>query len=349
MLVSGLVMDYHTDEAVSSATVYAIDAVSGDIVASTETIPFVGYFLLEVTAPADLVYLAYSEFYEAGYARQLPPSISYVNLFLRKVSSDLLPTVSGSLHNNISNSMLTGSVEVTDMQANLTNLYVSTRSSLEIIDLNTRSNVGYLTYSGGFTCLDFDTDWCSDTVVYLGTADSGVLGYNIPSSYTAGDRDLSSSLYSKYSVASGQLQSNTVQCMSLASAAGLVVGGVSGVDYITSSGGVYHYAYNEEIGTTACWLTPVGDIYYSPTNSGVYVKRGPIVGDWVIPDYVIQVSGGGGYSFPLPSNYINDISVTTHSGANNVYIATTSGLMVYEEVADLNVSASGAKVFLSFP
>lgn len=127
----------------------------------------------------------------------------------------------------------------------------------------------------------------------------------------------------------------------------VVIGTISGVDYFTPSGVRYFHDFLAPIGVTACAVSDLGDVYYSPTNSGLYVKYSPN-SDWTEPDYKVELSGI--YPFPIQSNIINDIKLTSISGQNIIFLATRSGLLCYEEYrSNLNISAANAKIFNNFP
>lgn len=347
VIVSGLVLDYFTNKGVADALVYAVSASGSSILISGNTSP-IGSFELNVpTTTQDVVYFAESTLDRVGYSRQFKPYIQYVNLYLRQ--TDHIPSVSGGIFTNCYNAMLTTASKVDHILNSPTHLYVVTEGGLDIIDLNNNLNVGYIIYSGGFTDISLNRNISSGNQVLLGTTNSGVLQFTVPETYNLLSRDLTNSLYQKYNTSSGTLTSNYVNCIHQSEMGDIIIGTTSGIDYFTPSGIRYYTNYSGSVGTTACFVSNSGDIYYSPTNSGLYVKSGTIVSNWTTPDYMVVLSGTGVNPFPLLSNYINDVSVTTESDGNTVFIATLSGLLVYKEESDLNLSASGAKLFRNYP
>ena len=88
-------------------------------------------------------------------------------------------------------------------------------------------------------------------------------------------------------------------------------------------------------GMTAVFVTEAGAVYYSPVLSGgLYAKFEPVSSGWTEPDYKLVAEGGNpipsGVGF-IPSNQINEIQMNTFSGTNHIFLATTSGLFIYEE------------------
>lgn len=344
---SGIILDYDTNEGVSGALLHVYTSTGTTLLTSTGCSP-IGTFTVTIpdSVDSDLIYVPLFP-NKRGYTRQLSKNNNFINLYLRNVSG--VPDIE-NLNLSLHNTGLVTSLIVRDIISSPTHYYVVTDNGLDIIDVNTLFNVGYITRSGGFTSIALDRTISTSSGVYLGTTNSGVYKFNIPATYNINNRDISSLLSSAYSVQQSNLLSNTVQCLHINKRGELAVGTPSGIDFLSISGRRSH-SYNTWSGTSDVFVSDYGDLYYSPTGSGLHVKYAPIAGNWVSPDYYIILSGTGPNAFPLLSNYINDIAVTSVSGDtnNHVFLATQSGLMFFQEDANLNTSAANAKLIRSFP
>lgn len=344
---SGIVLDYDTNIGISGALVHVYTSTGTGLLTSTGCSP-IGTFTVNIpdTVNADLIYVPLKPNYR-GYTRQLSRHNNFTNLFLRQILGQ--PSIE-NVNLNLYNTGLVTSVVTRDIIASPTHYYIVTDNGLDIIDVNTLYNVGYTVRSGGYTSIALDRSVSTASGVYLGTSDSGVFRFNIPASYDINNRDISGLIFSSYSVASGNLLSDNVQCLHINKRGELGIGTPSGIDFQSISGHKKHQ-YTAWTGTKDVFVSEYGDIYYSPTGSGLHVKYAPIASDWLTPDYFIVLSGTGPNPFPLLTNYINDIAVTSISGDtnNHVFLATESGLMYYQEDSDLNISATAAKLVRQLP
>lgn len=347
---SGLVLDYDTQLGVSGVTVLLLTATGTTIEASGTTNP-VGYFSFTrpdtISAQTVIYHPIRSDL--VGYSRTLPRYTDFVTLYTR--SQVQTPNASGTATVNTISPALVTSCTVRDMISTGGHYYVITDAGLDVVDANTLMNAGYIVRSGGFTCISLNPSKSYKATVLLGTSNSGVLGFTIPETgYSVNSQDLSSLLGVKYNTIQNTVRSDSINKIHQNQLGDVVIASTSGVDFITYSGARYYTIYPSGVGNTAVQVSEFGDLYYSPTNSGLYAVKRPNY-NWTVPDYTVKLSGTGANPFPLLSNYINDIAVTSVSGGyqNTVFLATPSGVMSFLEDADLNISASGAKLFRSFP
>jgi hypothetical protein len=347
VIVSGLVLDFNTDIGISGAL---ISVYTNNSLYSSTLCAVNGYY--EVSVPAS-GYVTYSPVLNnyIGYTRTLPYNIPFTVLYMRNVAGQANPSISGNTINAFPATLVT-STNIRDFAFTRTNCYIATDGGLDILDLNTYQNVGYIPYSGGFTAIAVNSGYPFNTRLLLGTATSGVMQFSIPAVYPGGSTNLALQLVQRYSVERGNLVSNNVQCISINNGNDVLVGSVSGIDLFILNNR-YYTNYGNAVGTSCCYVTDYDAIYYSPVGSGLYVNYTPPSGGGLLPapSYTITLSGTGVNPFPLLSNYINKIVVTSVSGValNPVFLATQSGLMYYTENANLNISASGATLVRSFP
>jgi hypothetical protein len=274
-------------------------------------------------------------------------NIGFISLFMRQQPNEFAYS-GGTDRLNLLNSVLYTGQIVTDVKASPTHIYITTCGGLDILDKNTYENVGYALYSGGFSCLSLNENYVTKSNIYLGTTTSGVLSFLIPSGYDSSNKNVSNLLIEKWTLSNNNILSNKVTCIDQNSSNIYLVGTNSGVDYY--NGNIrYSHQYDLELDTKCCSISNYNDVYYSPTNSGLYVKYTP-TSNWSNPDYKVVLSGTGLNPFPLLTNYINDIDIKSISGSNSVFLATNSGIIYYNENrADLNITASGSKLISKYP
>ena len=351
---SGIILDSNSNLGVPGVSIIAI---TGSLVYANAITKPVGVFSITVpSTDIQVTYIPYKMGYR-GYSKTISSTINFLNLYV-KTELNIVP--SGNNYINLNNNTHSTSSNVIDVKTTATHFYAITDYGMDIIDANTLNNVGYIKRPGGFTCMCLNKDAAVLSGIYLGTSDSGVYQFIIPETYSNTNRDYStsSSYTNKYSTSGNKVVSNNIQCMDLNLNGDLIIGSVSGIDTyintfsgIVGSGGVtvvnhYNTNYNSSVGTTACAISEYRDVQYSPTNSGMYCKH-TVSGNWSIPDYIVCTTGIN--PFPIYSDYINNIKITSISGANEVFIATQSGILCYKDNSDLNISASGSKVFINIP
>lgn len=338
---SGIVLDYTTNVGIFNAKVVALTS-SGAVLATVSTDPC-GVFSANIGEhTGEVIYIPVKENY-GGLTKQHKSYIPWIDLYLLS-SNDIQP--SGISYINSYNLPLSTSSRIRNAVSNKVNLYAITEGGLDIIDLNTYTNVGYINYSGGFTAIDFYTNEKIELGVLLGTSNSGVCEFIFPATYDIENRDKTFLLKTKFKSDSilYDIQSDKVDCISRNYFNDLIIGTESGVDYYSRSGVHYYHSYGSNIGTTCCHITDSGDLYYSPANSGIYIKFNPILDDWFTVDYIVEV--GGTPDFGILTNKINNIDVKTISGENYIYLATASGVLWYKELkTDLNLTANEAKIY----
>jgi len=346
VISSGIVLDSYSNVGVSGVTI-SVYSVTGTVVLATAIGDSNGYFEVDIpNSSTDFIYTPYKPGHK-GFSRVCSPNLTYLNLFVNLEFP--IQTYSGTEILNLFNTGLVTSLVINDIAATPCNYYIATNNGLDIIDVNTLNNVGYFVRSGGYSSIALSRDSCTRSGVFLGTTNSGVYRFAPPQDFDLQSRSLSGSLFTlTNSISQGNLNSNNIQCLDINSRGERLIGTASGIEVITLSGRRSHN-YPTAIGTTACVLSNEGDVYYSPTNSGLYVKYSPIASDWVEPDYKVVLSGTGVNPFPLLSNYINSVRVTSVSGTSNnsVFLATRSGFIAYTEDVNLNISASGSLLIRS--
>jgi hypothetical protein len=338
---SGIVLDYVTNFGVSEVKVLALSS-SGTTINSNQTNPY-GIFSVDIgNYIGDITYIPVKESF-IGLTKRHKSYVPWIDLYL--INNNSVQESGVSQVNNY-NLPLSTSSKIRSAVSNKANLYVITEGGLDIVDLNTYTNVGYVNYSGGFTTIDFYNTQKVEFGVLLGTTNSGACEFLFPTNYSTESRDLTSLLKTKFKSDSllYDLQSDKVNCISRNYFNEFVIGTESGIDYYSRSGVHYYHNYGNNIETNCCYITDSGDVYYSPTNSGLYVKYGPIIANWDSVDYIISLTGIP--SFNILTDKINSIDVKTISGENYVYLATQSGLLWYKDIkTDLNLTASGARLY----
>lgn len=343
---SGIVLDYYSEAGISGATVLAYTITGSSIHASGVSSSLGTFTLLCEDTDSDLIYIPLKINF-IGYSIVLPINQSEITLYVREEPYPI--NISGTGNINISSSTLKTSQKINDIKSTSCHLYIATSGGLDILDINTLENSGYISYSGGFTSMAITSGGCFDSSILLGTSNSGILEFNIPDEYI-GSLNLYPLLQPKWNSGSGTLLSNSVQCIDKNIYGSYIIGTNSGIDYYSYGGVRYYHSYGLELSTDCCGISDFEDLYYSPNGSGVYAKYGPIVSNWTTPDYRITESGTGNNPFPLLSNYINDLDLTSNSGSNSVFIASTRGFIAYDENrGDLDATASGATLVLNYP
>jgi len=244
------------------------------------------------------------------------------------------------------------SQEINDVISNPCNTFVATTSGLDIINNNSLENIGYVVFSGGgFTSVYHKSDRCSG-VLFLGTTYSGVQKLIIDPISMSGN--MSDEIVDAY-LAPAKLTSNEVQIITGSNNGDLAIATNSGIDFYKANSSAKVSTYFPG-GMTSMFVTEAGDLYYSPVLSGgLYVKYSPINTNWSDPDYKLVAVGGfptpSGVEF-IPSNRINEIQISAaiSGGHPCVFLATTSGLFIYEENrSDLSSSISGAVLYRNIP
>jgi hypothetical protein len=208
---------------------------------------------------------------------------------------------------------------VRDTKSSPCHCFVITESGLDVIDIDKLENAGYISYSGGFTSLSVLRDRCDKNNILLGTSNSGIVEFE----YTTTTGEMTEDLEVLFETP--LLPSNNIICLDRKESVPLCVGTTSGITVITSGGDAYSHICNCSV--TSCFVTSSGDVYYSPLNSGIYVKYGPITSGWTTPDYYLNST-----STPaLSGNRVNSVKVTKSGTDNHVFLATNSGISAYSE------------------
>lgn len=339
---SGIVLDYFTNMPISNVVVVSETLISG-LYSQTTSYPD-GRFSLNCPTSGYITYMPIKNGY-IGYSTTLPYNESNFSLYMRTEPN--IFSLSGTGYLNLNMATLFTGQTVTDIKSSPSHIYITTLGGLDILDINTYDNVGYVLYDSGFTCLSLNKDYTNKSSVLLGTSNSGVLDFPIPLTYS-GTINLTSLLKNKWNSDAGNLTSNKVTCIDQTTSGTYLVGTNSGVDYFYRNTR-YSHNYGLNLDTKCCKISKFNDLYYSPTNSGLYVKYEPN-DNWIEPDYKVLISGTGVYPFPSLTNYINDVDIKSILGSNSVFIATNSGLLYYDENRlDLNISASGTKIINKYP
>jgi hypothetical protein len=342
---SGIVLDYFTEAPIPNACVLLYTTTGTSIYSSTNTFPD-GTFSINTPSSSSInvCYVPLLKNYN-GFSITIPNYETFITLYLKSDFSNQNISGTGVLNFN-SSTLITGQHAI-DIKANPCYIFVATLGGLDIIDINTFQNIGYV-LSSGISCISVNKNYCTDSPILMGSQSSGVLEINMPYNFTT--RDFTSLVRVKFSTARGNLSSNTVTCIDQTTDNAYLIGTDVGVDYITISGKKFSYYYGETINTNCCRISDFYDLYYSPEGSGMYAKYGPVASSWNTLDYIVKLSGTGDNPFPLQTNYINDIDIKSVSGSNSIFIATQSGLVYYDENRnDLNLTASGAKLIKNYP
>lgn len=337
---SGVVLDYLSNLAVRDATVYLFDS-ANTLYATALTNPQGVFSISKPATPQQLTYTAHKDGYNS-FSLNLNQASSFVTLNLNPQNPI---SVSGSILSVRKAAISTGS-EVKDVKETPVHFYVLTEGGLDVVERSSLENVAYL-QGTDFSSIGLLRGVTSSSGVLIGTT-SGVLEFKVPTTYTGGS--LQSLITNKFNVANGRLLTNNPLKISKNIGGDTVIATSSGIDYINIFGTRYFSQFPSNINVTALALAEDGSIYYSPSNSGVYVKSAPITANWTLPDYQVLLSGTGSYPFPLLSNYINDIEISVTPSGNSVALATRSGIVIYDEyLPNLNISASGAKLIRNYP
>lgn len=205
-------------------------------------------------------------------------------------------------------------------------IYYITPSGLNVMETSYGAKVAYINYDGGFSSI-----WGNNQKIYLGTFDSGIKYLSklliIGNEAAPTSLDLClvdySYLYNASSPNIRYLHGN---------ATSLVVVTDVGIDVINDGPNSFKsYFYSEDV--NKAYITENNNVYYT-TSSGLFRKNSSL-SDWELPD----VSYIAGNSF-IPANVVlNDFYITINtsvSGNNNtLFVATTSGVYVFDEESEL--------------
>lgn len=311
--ISGTVKDYLSGLTISGAEVNVI-SVTGTTFFDSVTSSGGGKFNIDVPNSGQVIYVPYKENYR-GYTRQLENYVDDVTLYLRSGTSTPA-TVSGSVYASLYDAVITTSTDVREVKTTPCHAIAITSAGVDIFLPDTKTNLGYVSRSGGYSAVYVDPNSCEEVEIYLGTSTSGLFRLDLEDN----EGDLQSFAFQSYSTSSLD-----IRAIDGNSQGDLVIGTASGVDLVTASG---IFSYNLGSPVNVCRVTDEGDVYYSPVGSGIHVKYGPIGASWTVPDYNLDSQ-----STPnLLSDLINDIEVVSVvSGNNSVFLATSSGINVYEE------------------
>lgn len=343
---SGIVFDFYTEIGIPNVSILTYLENNASPYSSGVSMPD-GYYSLDIPNSYEKISYVTVKTGYIGYNITTTTNQVEVNLCMRQ--NDQLYNVSGTVGYNLNPSSLYTGSSIIDLKKSPTHLYVLTDGGLDILDINTYENVGYILTSTNLTCLTLNSNYAHRSSVLLGTSISGVLEFPIPNSFDVLNKNFSSLVKSKWSSTNNKLLSNKVTCIDQNINNEVIIGTNSGIDFYSISGIRYNSEYGLDLNTSCCKVSNHGDLYYSPLGSGVYVKYLPD-SDWVEPDYKVVLSGTGDHPFPLLSNYINEVDLNSVSGGNDVFIASTSGLIFYQEDrGDLNISASGAVLIEHYP
>lgn len=342
--VSGLVLNYLNDLPIPYCNVFITN--SGSTALYSGVTNEAGLYTITGIETPVLEYLTYfgEKIGYRSYTRTLTNRVTEVTLHLQPVAN--LITGSGTSIAQMLPTAFTTSTNIRQLKNTPTHLYAVTDDGLDIIDRNSLVNSAYLLYSGGLTCITLDDRACAVSGIQVGTSNSGVYQFTIPDFINLENKNITSSLVRKFAVGFGAgLTSNFINCIDRNYHGEFIVGTSSGIDYFTTTNARYSTTFTGALGVTACAISEHGDLYYSPTNSGLYVKYSGS-SNWTDPDYIVNV----GSSFPIQSNLVNDIKLTSISGQNIIFLATPSGLLYYQEDRnDINATGSGASILNNFP
>lgn len=205
-------------------------------------------------------------------------------------------------------------------------VYAAHSAGLDIISIQSESPLCYVLMSSGFNSVVGNNDY-----VYLGTTSSGV--YYFPKSIISGTEvfpeDISLSvlpLNTFYLPSSQEIKSMSLYEYDLA-----VITSV-GIDIIGMAPGKEFKSSTTVSDATKSFLTSKKEIYYL-NNSDTWSlnKVTPYLCDWETPNTIYTV----GDSFFIDGIGLNDLFVTENTSFNGVdntvFVATTSGVYVYDE------------------
>ena len=331
---SGTVYDIATSGTISGAEIYVLK-VSGTELHDSTTSSGNGTFSIDVDPSQDVLYLPFKQGYR-GYKAIRPSAEDDLSLYLSSGTGGI--PQSGNVFTSLVDACILTSNNVVDLTGTPCSLYAITDSGVDIIKKDGFINQGYAVLNSGISAIDVYRGGCDTVRVLLGYTPSGVLGFE----YSASSGNVGDFYNELETITSSGLLSNpNIYCIhSSQDQDEFSVGTSGGIDFVSDLGVVYSHLITE--GVTSCFLTPSGDLYYSPTESGMYVKYGPIISSWSSPDYILN----SGTTPAFSGNRINDIEVVNVSGINHVFMATNSGIGVYREKRNA-ISGSQLKWFTS--
>jgi hypothetical protein len=330
-MVSGKVLNYLNDVPVSGVNVIILGTVTSGALASGITSSSGTWNCPTVSGTDSLIIYYPSLSGYVGYTRTLERYLDNIDLYV-KPKAYITPTESIDFFDT----PLKTSWTVSGLITTPCDAFIITDNGLDIIDSNSITSRSYLKISGGLLDVGVCREICGDQTVYLSVPNSGIYLYDFTSESPAAIS--ASSLVTFRQVPN--ILSNNINKVSKNYSNDLALGSISGVDFITGDTQIRSYTqYGSAIGNTSLKLNNEGDVYYSPTGSGLYVKYTPS-GNWTSPDYFINNTSTPSIS----GNTINDLEVIPTSSSYLIIMATNSGISVMDENRS-NISLSSVKTF----
>lgn len=330
-MIKGRVLDYFTDTPVSGVNVFVLGTSTSGVLASGITSASGNWDFPSISGTDTLVNYYPSLSGHVGYSRLIERYVDNIDLYIRAQSySSSVSTI------NFFNTALKTSWNLNSITTTPCNLFVTTDNGLDIIDNNTLENVNTTRISGGISALAVDRTSCDNQELYFCIPESGVFSYSLSGNFPA-DSILNNTLLA---YEEPNILSNNVTFMDKNFNNDLALASESGIDFYPGDVSIRKFTqYPSALNNTALKLNNNGDIYYSPTNSGLYVKYSPS-SDWSSPDYILDSST----TPALSGNIVNDLEIQTTSSGCTVFLATNSGITIYEENRS-NISSSVFKYF----
>lgn len=330
-MIKGRVLDFFSDLPVSGVEVFVLGTVTSGVLASGVTTSSGTWDFPTISGTEELIIYYPLSSGTVGYSRAIERHVDNVDLYIRTLSySGISPAFSFT-----PTSLLT-SWNVLDIVTTPCHLYVITDNGLDIVDSNTLENVNSTRISGGVTSIAVYREQCENQELYICLPESGVYSYSLSGSFPS--ESILNEMLLVYS--EPDILSNNISFMDKNFNNDLALASESGVDFYPGAASVRSFSqYPAAIGNTAIRVSTSGDVYYSPTNSGLYVKYAPNA-NWTSPDYFLNSST----TPALSGNIINDLELQVTTSGYIVYLATNSGITIYEEDRN-NISASPVKYF----
>jgi len=202
-------------------------------------------------------------------------------------------------------------------------VYAAYSKGLDIIDLFSEQKIAYIEYDYGFTSVCGD-----DYNVYLGTLNNSVMYVDkttVSGSYTS-PICLNNEL-NKMNLRF-PIQSNRIKHLFISNN-NLSIVTLEGIDIINFSGQGYR-SFTTSSGVMKSFITPNNELYYISCNNLWQVNKvNSVMFDWIAPNKTFIADGS-----LLPECKINDLFITNGEIGNTLFIATSSGVYVIDELTN---------------
>lgn len=327
-MTKGRVLDYFTETPVSGVDVFVLGNVTSGVLASGTTTSSGTFNFTTISGSDDFLTFYPSLSGYVGYSRFVERYLDNIDLYVKPKT--YISTISSF---EFFDSPLKTSWNVNKLTTTPCELFALTDNGFDVIDSNTLQNVCSTVISGGVNTLGIFRQQCDDQLLYFTVPSSGVYSYTLSGSYNLNNiLDEATLTYEGPT----SLLSNNVILLDKNESNDLAIVSDSGIDYY--DGALSTRSFSQ-------FTTPVdsiqvstsGDLYYSPSGSGIYVKYKP-TSNWTSEDYFLNSTT----TPALSGNVVNDLEVLNTPSGYTLFLATNSGVSIIDENRS-NISSSNIK------